>query len=84
MGRDPIIQKAFETADDSLHGIIGYHMYVSAMQKAVDREEMLQYLPEGSFQTTFSWVRYYQKRDLIGTFEQPIRARVFHGVSGSV
>lgn len=72
MHRDPNIQRVFETADDSLHGIIGYHMYVAAMQNAVDREKMLQFLPEGSFQTTFSWVRYYQKQDLIGTFEQPI------------
>lgn len=72
MIRDPNIQRVFETADDSLHGIIGYHMYVSAMQKAVNHEEMLQYLPERSFQTTFSWIRYYQKQDLIGTFEPPI------------
>lgn len=72
MRRDPNIQRVFETADDSLHGIIGYHMYVAAMQNAVDREKMLQFLPEGSFQTTFSWIRYYQKQDLIRTFEQPI------------
>lgn len=72
MHRDPYIQRVFETADDSLHGIIGYHMYVAAMQNAVDREKMLQFLPEGSFQTTFSWVRHYQKQNLIGTFEPPI------------
>ena len=72
MVRDLNIQRTFETADDSLHGIIGYYMYVSAMQKAVDREEMLQYLPEKSFQTTFSQIRYYLKRELIGTFEPPI------------
>jgi len=72
MSRDPIIQRALETADDSLQGIIGYHMYVSAMQKAVSRKEMLQYLPEGSFQITFSWIRYYDKQGLIETFEPPI------------
>ena len=72
MVRDLDIQRAFENADDSLHGIIGYHVYVSAMQKAVDREEMLKYLPAKSFQTTFSWIRYYSKLELIKTFEPPI------------
>lgn len=72
MHRDPDIQRAFETADDSLHGIIGYHMYVTAMQKAVVREKMLEFLPERSFQTTFSWARNYQKQNVIGAFEPPI------------
>jgi hypothetical protein len=72
MIRDPTIQRTFETADDSLHGIIGYKIYVSAMQKAVDRKEMLKYLPEESFQTTFSWIRYYQKQHLLEAFEPPI------------
>jgi len=71
MNRDPNIQKFFETADDSLHGIIGYSLYVSALQKSVDRKEISQYLPERSFQTTFSWVRYYNKQHLIETFEPP-------------
>lgn len=72
MDRDLTIQSIFETADDSLHGIIGYHLYINAMQKTVNREEIKKHLPEKSFQTTFSWVRFYNKDQLILTFEPPI------------
>ena len=65
MGRDLAIQRTFETADDSLHGIIGYHLYNIAMQKAVDKEEILHNLPENSFQTTLSWIRSYNKEQLL-------------------
>ena len=33
MDRDMDIQRVFEIADDSLQGVIGYHLYVSAIQK---------------------------------------------------
>jgi len=71
MSRDLAIQRTFETADDSLHGIIGYHLYTIAMQKAVDEQDILRYLPEKSFQTTFSWIRYYNKEQLTKAFEPP-------------
>ena len=44
MHRDPVIQRVFEIADDSLHGIIGYYIYIAAMQRAVHHEDMLEFL----------------------------------------
>lgn len=71
MHRDSDIQRVFETADDSFQGIIGYRLYTAAMQDAVDPERILQFLPRESFQTTFSWIRYYQRHDLVKAFEKP-------------
>jgi len=68
MNRDPDIQRVFETADDSLQGVLGYHLYVIAMQKGVDVENLLEHLPDRSIPHTFSWVRYYDKQDLVNTF----------------
>ena len=70
--RDKDIQHVFEVADDSLQGILGYHLYVVAMQSASNFEKISEYLPEGGFPMTFSWGRYYQKRDLVQAFDPPV------------
>lgn len=36
MSRNEEILRVFETADDSLQGVLGYHFYVTAMQKVAD------------------------------------------------
>ena len=66
--RDADVQRVFEIADDSLQGIIGYHMYVAAIQQAVDREKIHERLPKDSFQITWDWVRFYQREDLVRVF----------------
>ena len=71
MGRDENIQRVFEIADDSLQGVIGYHLYVSAVQKAVEIDKVPEYLPAKSIPITFSWVRFYRKQDLINAFTAP-------------
>jgi len=68
MNRNPEIQKAFEITDDSLQGVLGYHLYVTAMKKSVDVRKLSEYLPDNVIPHTFSWHRYYQKQDLTGTF----------------
>jgi hypothetical protein len=70
--RDKDIQRVFEIADDSLQGILGYHLYVIAMQSASNIEKIAQYLPDKAFQMTFEWIRYYQKEDLIQAFTPPL------------
>jgi hypothetical protein len=70
--RDKDIQRVFEIADDSLQGILGYHLYVVAMQSASNTEKIAQYLPDKAFQMTFDWIRYYQKEDLIQAFKPPL------------
>jgi hypothetical protein len=69
--RDKDIQRVFEIADDSLQGILGYHLYVVSMQSASNVEKIAQYLPDKAFQMTFDWIRYYQKESLIRAFEPP-------------
>lgn len=71
MNRDVNIQRVFEIADDSLQGVIGYHLYVGAIQKAVEIDKVQEYLPAESIHITFSWVRYYRKQDLIDAFAGP-------------
>lgn len=71
MNRDKEIQKIFETADDSLQGIIGYHMYVAAMENAADYHQIMTNLPDQQFQMTFSWIRYYSKQTLLEAFKPP-------------
>ena len=63
MNRNSDIQRVFEIADDSLQGVLGYHLYVIAMQKTVDPEKLLVHLPDKVIPHTFSWVRYYDKND---------------------
>jgi hypothetical protein len=69
--RDKDIQRVFEIADDSLQGILGYHLYIVAMQLASNVEKIAQYLPDKAFQMTFEWIRYYKKDDLIQAFKPP-------------
>lgn len=71
MNRDKEIQEIFEIADDSLQGIIGYQMYVSAMENAADHQRILTNLPDQKFQMTFNWIRYYPKQTLLEAFKSP-------------
>ena len=65
MGRNLDIQKVFEIADDSLLGVLGYHLYIVEMQKIIDGNKIWECLPNTAIPHTFSWNRYYQKQDLI-------------------
>lgn len=70
MARDSDILTVFEVADDSLQGVLGYHLYVSALQETKDISEVLSRLPDNTIPHTFSWVRRYQKESLINAFGQ--------------
>lgn len=72
MNRNPDIQKVFEIADDSLQGVFGYHLFVTAMQEVVDIEKIREHLPNERIPLTFSWDRFYRKQDLINAFRMPI------------
>lgn len=67
MDRNLDIQKVFEIADDSLQGVLGYHLYIIAIQKGVNVKKIWKYLPDTAIPHTFSWNRYYQKQDLTDT-----------------
>lgn len=67
MNRNLDIRKVFDIADDSLQGVLGYHCYVTSMQKNADMKKIWKYLPDNVIPHTFSWVRYYQKQDLTDT-----------------
>ena len=69
MTRNKDIQEVFEIGDDSLQGVLGYHFYVTAMQKSASLEKMHEYLPNEVIPHTFSWNRYYRKEDLTNTLE---------------
>lgn len=66
--RDKDIQRVFEIADDSLQGILGHYLYVLALQSTSNVDKVLESLPQDKFQMTFSWDRYYDKRDLVQAF----------------
>jgi hypothetical protein len=66
--RDKDMQLVFEVADDSLQGILGHYLYVSAMKSASNNEEIMKRLPDAKFPMTFSWDRFYQKQDLMEAF----------------
>ena len=72
MNRDTDILRVFEIADDSLQGVLGYHFYVIATQRDVNKERITQYLPDQCIPHTFSWVRFYRKQDLTNAFRPPI------------
>lgn len=72
MMRDPDIQRVFETADDSLQGVLGYHLYVNAMHLTADAAKIMENLPADHIPITFSWGRFYHKQDLIDAFKLPI------------
>jgi hypothetical protein len=69
--RDQELQHVFEIADDSFQGIIGYFMYVGALQSSAEPNKILQKLPDNQFPMTFSWVRFYGKQDLLEAFKEP-------------
>jgi hypothetical protein len=78
MARNQEIQRIFEIADDSLQGVLGYHFYVMALYQSVDFNEIETHLPNTSkvagldaFPHTFSWDRYYHRKELIYTFIPP-------------
>lgn len=72
MTRDQEIKRAFEIADDSLQGVLGYHLYVVAMQKDINVQKMWKHLPDQAIPHTFSWIRFYQKESLTKAFTPPI------------
>jgi hypothetical protein len=72
MSRDKDIQHVFEIADDSLQGVLGYHLYVIAIQLAANSEKVLENLPADRIPITFSWDRFYQKQDLLEAFKLPV------------
>ena len=80
MKRDPDIQMAFEVADDSLQGVLGYHLYTIAVQKSADMEKIATYLPADRLPITFDWDRFYSKQELIDLFTSPffelVQARI--------
>lgn len=65
MNHNEEIKKIFEVADDSLQGVLGYHFYVMAIYKTFDSSKISDYLPQGSIPHTHSWIRYYDKDNLI-------------------
>jgi len=73
--RNHEIQRIFEIADDSLQGVLGYHYYVMAINACANAIEISEYLPSISGQEaiphTFTWIRFYRKKDLINTFRPP-------------
>lgn len=84
MVRNREIQEIFETADDSLHGVMGHHFYVMALYQSIDNPEKignnlpkvsgetgLDTSPVAIFPMTFSWIRYYFKHELINTYMPP-------------
>ncbi len=79
MTRDPDIQKIFEIADDSLQGVLGYNLYIMALQKTANPSLIMKYLPNSVDDTkqpaiplTFSWIRYYRKEELLEAFKEPV------------
>ena len=77
--RNREIQKIFETADDSLQGVLGNFFYVMALYKSIsDSNKIVTNLPNVSnkaivdaFPHTFSWIRYYHRQELIDTNMPP-------------
>ena len=66
---DPEIKHAFEVADDSLQGVLGYHYFILALKYTID-EDQIKNLPDGwgfilgegdrgTFLHTYSWERYF-------------------------
>jgi hypothetical protein len=80
MKRDPDIQKVFEVADDSLQGVLGYHLYTIAAQKSADAKKIGTYLPDDRIPITFDWDRFYNKQELVDLFTSPffelVQARI--------
>lgn len=72
LGRDKDIQHVFEVADDSLQGVLGYHLYAIALQLAANSEKVLENLPRDRMSITFSWDRFYRKQDLLEAFKLPV------------
>jgi len=65
MKRDLEIQRIFEIADDSLIAVLGYHFYVISMEENINDNAIWTCLPDGVISHTFSWDRFYHKKDLI-------------------
>jgi hypothetical protein len=69
MARNSEIQNVFEIADDSLQGVLGNHYYVMALYQQRERAKLLESLPQVAIPHTFSWIRYYDRADLINSLE---------------
>jgi hypothetical protein len=72
MNRDSDILRTFEIADDSLQGVLGYHLYATSMQQVANESAILTRLPDEKIPHTFSWFRYYDKQDLVNAFRVPV------------
>lgn len=71
MKRDPDIQRVFEVADDSMQGVLRYHLYTIAAQKSADSEKITTYLPDDRIPITFDWDRFYNRKELVALFTSP-------------
>ncbi len=65
MSRDAVIEQIFTTADDAIQGLWGLHKFVDAAVNCADRDSLTQQLPNGAFQLTPEWMRYYKREDLV-------------------
>ena len=65
--RNHEIQEIFEIADDSIQGILGYHYFTIYALKAAPKTEIKKNLPNDAIPHTFSWIRNYDKDNLIDT-----------------
>ena len=65
MAPDMQILEMFTTADDSMQGLWGLHRYVQAAHETANRDRIMERIPEGSFQMTHEWLRYYDRQELV-------------------
>jgi len=65
MAPDMQILEMFTTADDSMQGLWGLHRYVQAAHETANRGRIMERIPEGSFQMTHEWLRYYDRQELV-------------------
>lgn len=81
---DPQIKHAFEVADDSLQGVLGYHYFILALKYTIN-EDQIKNLPNGwgfilgegnlgAFLHTISWERYFStsefKNEMVHHFDE--------------
>lgn len=69
MKRNIKIKKIFEICDDSLQGVIGYHLFVISQHNSSDIKNIKSILPN-KLPLTFSWIRNYSKDDLCNSLNK--------------
>ncbi len=75
--RDRDLQHVFEVADDSFQGVLGHYLYILAIHSTCNTDKVPEYLPSEAIPMTFSWVRYYDKQDLINAFKEPLLFEIY-------